>query len=90
MSNFQADAILLRDELVRLRRDLHSHPESAFQETRTASIVAQTLSQLGLEVRTQVGKTGVVAVLQGDGEGPTVMVRCDMDALPIQEENDSD
>lgn len=69
------------------RRDLHRHPELGFQEIRTAGIVAAALNDLGLEVQTGVGKTGVVAVLDGASDGPTVLVRADMDALPIREEN---
>lgn len=69
------------------RRDLHQHPELAFEEVRTAGIVAQELARLGLEVQTGIGKTGVIGVLDGDADGPTVLVRADMDALPVQEEN---
>ncbi|MFN8379219.1 MAG: M20 family metallopeptidase [Anaerolineae bacterium] len=78
----------LRDEIVATRRDFHAHPELGFEEVRTAGIVAQRLTSLGLEVQTGVGKTGVVAVLEGEHEGPTVLVRADMDALPILEDND--
>ncbi len=76
----------LTDEIVRWRRDFHQHPELAFKETRTARIVAQELQSLGMEVQTGVGKTGVVAVLEGAADGPTVLVRADMDALPIATE----
>lgn len=69
-----------------LRRDLHRHPEIGFQEVRTAAIIAKELNALGLEVRTGVAETGVVAVLEGQGSGPVVLVRFDMDALPISEE----
>jgi len=69
------------------RRDFHRHPEMAFMETRTAGIVADSLNRLGLEVQTGVGKTGVVAMLDGASDGPTVLVRFDMDALPITEAN---
>lgn len=69
-----------------LRRDFHRHPELGFQEVRTASIVANELNKLGLEVSTGVGKTGVVGVLEGDHPGPVVLARFDMDALPIHEE----
>lgn len=69
-----------------LRRDFHQHPELGFQEVRTAGIVARELRELGLEVTTGVAKTGVVALLEGARPGPTVLVRFDMDALPIQEE----
>ncbi len=86
MTNAQA----LRDELIARRRDLHRHPELAFEEVRTAGIVAGELTALGLEVMTGVGKTGVVGVLEGSREGPTVLVRCDMDALPVPEANQTD
>jgi len=69
-----------------LRRDFHRNPELGFQEVRTAGIVARELTELGLEVSTGVGKTGVVATLEGANPGPVLLVRFDMDALPIQEE----
>ena len=72
------------------RRDLHRHPELGFEEVRTAGIVAEELNRLGIEVRTGVGKTGVIGLLEGDNDGPTVLVRADMDALPVQEENETD
>jgi amidohydrolase len=75
-------------ELVAVRRDLHAHPELAFEEVRTAGIVAGRLRALGLEARTGVGKTGVIATVRGGKPGRTVLLRADMDALPIQEEND--
>lgn len=85
--DFMARAQAMREELVERRRDFHRHPELAFEEFRTAGIVSEELSKLGLEVQTGVGKTGVVGILEGDGNGPTVLVRADMDALPIQEAN---
>lgn len=88
--NFQDQARALNDELVERRRDLHRHPELAFEEFRTAKIVAETLNELGLEVQTGVGQTGVVGLLEGSKDGPTVLVRADMDALPINEENTTD
>lgn len=72
------------------RRELHQHPELAFDEIRTASIVASELARLGLEVQTGIGMTGVVGILEGAGDGPTVLVRADMDALPVHEENGVD
>ncbi len=78
----------LKDELIRLRRDIHKHPELGFQEFRTAALVADTLTEIGIEVKTGVGKTGVVGEL-GTGEGPTIAIRADMDALPILEANDT-
>jgi len=65
-------------------RDLHAHPELSFMETRTAALVARELRAAGYEVTEQVGRTGVVAVLR-NGPGPTVLVRGDMDALPLEE-----
>jgi len=86
---FLAEAEALRDELVAIRRDLHMHPELGFQEVRTARIVAERLGALGYEVQSGVGKTGVVGLLQGGQPGErTVLLRFDMDALPIQEENE--
>ena len=78
-------ATALKDEIIRLRRDIHAHPELSFQEFRTAQLVADTLGEIGIEnVRTGVGRTGVVAQI-GSSEGPTIGIRGDMDALPIQE-----
>jgi len=68
-----------------LYRDIHSHPELSMQETRTAGIAADKLKGAGYEVTTGVGKTGVVGLIR-NGEGPTVMLRADMDALPVTEE----
>lgn len=86
--DFKAAAEALREETVARRRDLHQHPEIAFEEVRTAGIVADELNRLGLEVQTGVGKTGVVGILEGGQDGPTVLWRADMDALPVTEEND--
>lgn len=73
-----------------LRRDFHRHPELGFQEVRTAGIVARELNNLGLEVSTGIAETGVIALLEGNHEGPTVLLRFDMDALPIDEETGAD
>ena len=72
--------------VVAWRRDFHQHPELSWQETRTAGIVAAHLRSLGLEVRTNVGGTGVVGVLRGGRPGSVVALRADMDALPVTEE----
>jgi amidohydrolase len=69
-----------------LRRDFHMHPELGFREIRTAGTVARELEALGIEVTKAVGKTGVVGLLEGAKPGPTLMLRFDMDALPITED----
>lgn len=78
---------MCREELIALRRDFHKYPELGFEEHRTATVVETYLQALGL-VTERVAKTGVVAVLKGAKPGPTLMLRADMDALPVQEEND--
>jgi amidohydrolase len=76
------DALL--PELEAIYKDLHEHPELSMQEVRTARVVAEYMEKLGYEVTREVGVTGVVAVLR-NGAGPTVMLRADMDALPVTE-----
>jgi hippurate hydrolase len=71
-------------KLEALYKDIHAHPELSMQETRTADLAARHLADDGYEVTTGVGKTGVVGLLR-NGEGPTVMLRADMDALPVRE-----
>lgn len=86
---FLAEAEAIAGTIVAIRRDLHAHPELGFQEVRTARVVAEQLAELGYEVLTGVGKTGVVGLLSGAQPGErTVLLRFDMDALPIEEEND--
>ena len=72
-------------KVVAWRRDIHEHPELSNRETRTAKLVADHLTRLGLEVKTGVAKTGVVGVLRGGKPGPVVALRADMDALPVTE-----
>ncbi|HEY5270544.1 MAG TPA: amidohydrolase [Anaerolineales bacterium] len=86
MHDFLSEAQALFEYTQSMRRDFHTHPELGFQEVRTAGIVARELTALGLEVHTGVGGTGVVALLEGAKPGPVVLVRADMDALPIREE----
>jgi amidohydrolase len=76
-------------ELAEVYRDLHAHPELAFAEHRTAALVAGRLRGLGYQVTAGVGGTGVVGVL-ANGDGPTVLLRADMDALPVQEQTGLD
>lgn len=87
--NFLERARSLTPDLISIRRDLHRNPELGFEEVRTASIAAKEMEALGCDVRTGVGRTGVVADLDA-GHGPVVALRADMDALPIQEENKHD
>ena len=79
-----ASLATLIPELEAVYKDIHAHPELSMQETRTAGIAANHLKALGFDVTTGVGKTGVVGILR-NGDGPTVMLRADMDALPIKE-----
>ncbi|HEY8315192.1 MAG TPA: amidohydrolase [Candidatus Baltobacteraceae bacterium] len=77
----------VRDEVVAIRRDLHRNPELGFEERRTAGIVAARLRSLGYEVHEGIARTGVVGVMRAAKPGKTIMLRADMDALPIVEEN---
>ena len=79
-----ADTGRLLPDLEALYKDIHAHPELSMQETRTAGLAADKLRKAGFEVTAGVGKTGVVGLLR-NREGPTVMLRADMDALPIAE-----
>jgi amidohydrolase len=81
-------AAALQPRIIEWRRDFHRHPELANRETRTAARVAEHLRALGLEVRTGMAHTGVIAVLKGGMPGPAIMLRADMDALPVTERTD--
>ncbi|MFP6679171.1 MAG: M20 family metallopeptidase [Dehalococcoidia bacterium] len=74
--------------LIELRRDLHANPELGFYETRTAGIIADRLNAAGLNIQAEVGGTGVVGVLDTGKAGPTLMIRADIDALPVSELSD--
>src|SRR5690625_7842504 len=78
----------LYPELVRVRRDLHMHPELSFEEVRTPQLIADWHERLGLEVRTGVGGRGVVATLRGGKPGRTVAGRADFDGPPIHDDKD--
>lgn len=75
----------VQPKVVAWRRDIHEHPELGNQEVRTAALIAKELKALGLEVRENVGKTGVVGILRGGKPGKVVALRADMDALPVAE-----
>ncbi len=85
MSAIKTLAKKIAPEIVKLRHDIHAHPECGFEEVRTSSLVADHLKALGLEVKTGVAKTGVVGLLRGNKGGGTVALRADMDALKMQE-----
>ena len=78
-------AAQIETKLIAWRRDIHEHPELGEQETRTAGVIAEHLTKLGLEVKTGVARTGVIAILKGSKPGPVVGLRADMDALPVKE-----
>jgi amidohydrolase len=86
MPDFFEEAKSLFPYTQSLRRDFHMHPELGFREIRTGGIVAKELEALGIEVTKGVGKTGVVGLIEGAKPGPTLLLRFDMDALPIVEE----
>ncbi len=86
MTDFMNEAESLFEYTKTLRRDFHVHPELGFREIRTGGIVAKELEALGIEVTKGVGKTGVVGFLEGAKPGPTILLRFDMDALPITED----
>src|SRR5256714_193953 len=93
IDRLKSDIDELVPDIVAMRRDLHEHPELAFEEVRTSGIVAQRLRTLGLEVQTGIAKTGVVGLLKGGASKPgakTIAIRADMDALPIHELNEID
>ncbi len=85
MNDLKRDADRLAARLVEWRRELHRNPEIGFDVRRTAEFVARRLEDLGVEVRTGIGRTGVVGILRSDRGGGTILLRADMDALPVHE-----
>jgi metal-dependent amidase/aminoacylase/carboxypeptidase family protein len=83
-ANVLANLSTLLPDLESLYKDIHAHPELSMQEKRTADIAAEHLRSAGYDVITGIGSTGVVGVLK-NGDGPTIMLRADMDALPVHE-----
>src|SRR5688572_12942018 len=88
MPELSADVVRLRPELIALRREIHRHPELAYAETATAARIAEALRRDGVAVRTGIAGTGVLATIGGGGR--TVMLRVDMDGLPIQEQSEAE
>ena len=78
----------IEKKVIAWRRDIHEHPELGNREFRTAELIAKHLQSLGIEVKTGVGKTGVVGLLKGSLPGPVIALRADMDALPVYEKNE--
>ncbi len=76
--------------LIEVRRDIHAHPELAFEEVRTAGVVSRELTRLGIAHQTGIAKTGIVALIEGGRPGPVLAIRADMDALPILEQTGLD
>lgn len=87
---FLEDAFGINDETIRLRRDIHQHPELGFEEERTSKIVVDTLESLGLDVASGIATTGVIGILHSTKKTPVLLLRFDMDALPILEETGVD
>ena len=75
---------LLHDEMTEWRRDIHQHPELKFEENRTSDLVAAKLEEFGIEIHRGLAKTGVVGTIR-NGDGPSIGLRADMDALPLEE-----
>ena len=86
--NIHPQVLLIKDYIISTRRDIHKHPELSFQEFRTSKLVAKQLKSFGIKVIENVGKTGVIGILEGASSGKTIAMRADMDALPIQETSD--
>lgn len=86
MFDISKELELVREEMLALYKDFHQHPELGFNEIRTSGIVAGYLKDLGLEVKTGFAKTGVTGFLKGNGTGKTILLRADIDALPVHEE----
>lgn len=88
MSKLKGLAKKYEEKIIEYRRDFHKHPELADREVRTAAVVAEVLESLGIETQKNVGTTGVVGIIKGSEPGKVIALRADMDALPMQEEND--
>ncbi|WP_186430860.1 M20 family metallopeptidase [Clostridium sp. BSD9I1] len=90
MMNEQVEKLIDKyiDEIIEVRRDIHENPELGMNEYRTAKLVAEKLKDIGLDVKESVGDTGVVGLLTGKEDGKTILLRADMDALPIEELTD--
>jgi len=86
--NIKEDIQKIMPEVINIRRDIHMYPELGFQEFRTSQLIASYLENLELEVRKNIAQTGVLGILRGKEEGKTILLRADIDALPLEELND--
>ena len=86
--NFKEKAQMIHDELIEIRRWFHMHPELSFEEVETGKKIAEILRKHGIEVKENVGKTGLIGILEGGKPGKVVGLRADIDALPITEINE--
>jgi len=84
--DFKGEIASLKHEMIQMRRGFHRRPEPGFREVETSRVVAKRLEEYGLEVTRGIAKTGVVGLLRGSGEGKTILIRADMDALTIKEQ----
>lgn len=87
MDNIKEAVASITDEIVAIRRDIHAHPELGFEEHRTAGLVEEYLQRQGIKTE-RVAGTGVVGMIEGGSSGPVLMLRADLDALPVEETND--
>jgi amidohydrolase len=86
--SIQQDIIEIEEKLIEWRRDFHKNPELSNREYKTAKKIAKHLKEIGLKVETNIAKTGVVAILEGDQPGKVIAIRADIDGLPVTERND--
>ena len=88
--SIQQDIIKIEEKLIEWRRDFHKNPELSNREYKTAKKIAKHLKEIGLKVETNIAKTGVVAILEGNQPGKVIAIRADIDGLPVTERNDLD
>ena len=88
--SMQQDILEIEDKLIEWRRDFHQNPELSNREFKTAEKIAKHLTDIGLQVETNIAKTGVIAILEGDQPGKVIAIRADIDGLPVTERNDLD
>ena len=83
--NIRPEIDLIKKEIIKIRRDIHMYPELSFEEYETSKKIIQFLKDLNIPVKSKIAKTGVIGTIKGALPGPTIGLRADMDALPIQE-----